>query len=402
MQTIASLLQQDWIHSLGWTLLHSLWQYAFVAVVCALLLFYFKQFSANARYLIAFFSLLVSTLISLITFFKYEQANSEIVMRPVQHSASAQFFAEHNVFNLVSAINDHITGMVMVWLFGFLVCSLKIFVDFRYCQHIKNQQIIPTPEKWQHLFATLAAKVGMHCNIELRISRIITTPCVIGHLKPVVLLPMGLLLGMTQPQLEVILLHELAHARRHDYLVGLIQAVIKTLFFFNPFLYWISHQIDKEREHACDDVAIAVCQNPLLLANTLKELAEMNTNQKLTMNITGGKLVLTRITRIFNKKEKMSTAKNGLLASVLILVTSLAIAIGVNAEPESTNNKKISLDVTNISAQAVMTEVNKKCGTDEVVATKDHDEVTLLLENISCKDAIQLLKDFSAETPAQK
>ncbi|WP_310074408.1 M56 family metallopeptidase [Cellvibrio fibrivorans] len=396
MQTISHILRQDWINSLGWTLLHSLWQYAIIAASCALLLLFTKHFSANTRYLIALGSLILSALISAITFYNYQQASAEIIMRPVQPVAAIPFLAEKNLFSLVNFINEHINSLVIIWLCGFLVYSLKTLLDYRYCQLIKNQHITSTPEQWQSLFATLAAKVGVNPNIELRISTMAITPCVIGYFKPVILLPISVLMGMNQQQIEVILLHELAHARRQDYAIGLVQTIIKTLFFFNPFLHWISHKIDKEREHACDDIAVAISKDPLLFANTLKEFANMNINQRSAMNITGNKLLLTRITRLFNKKQRATKSRYSLVASLLIIFSSVVITVCAHAKPE--NEKTISLNVAEVAAQDVMREVNKKCGSNETLVANANEKVTLVLEDISCKQAIQLLKDFSEGT----
>lgn len=402
MQTMMDFLQQDWINSLGWTLLHSLWQYALIATVCALILFFTKPFSANFRYLIALSSLAVGILISAITFYKYQQASIEIIIKPSQQNSAVQFFTENNGFNLVSFIENFMNSVVIAWLFGFLIYSLKIFLDYRYCQHLKNQHLSPTPEKWQRILTELAAKVGITSAIELRISTLTIAPCVIGHLKPVVLLPMGLLLGMNQQQIEVILLHELAHVRRNDYLLGLMQAIIKTLFFFNPFLHWISRQIDKEREHACDDIAVTISQNPLLFANTLKEFADMNINSKSAMNITGNKLLLTRVTRLFTKQEHTTNSKNSFLATLLILFTSLIVTVCVNATPNNAADKIISIDIDQAPIQEVMAEANKKCGTNEqVVSSTNSDKITLHVEDIECSKIMGMIKSFAA-TPKEQ
>ncbi len=235
MQTILHILRQDWINSLGWTLLHSLWQHAIIAASCALLLLFTKHFSASTRYLIALGSLMLSAIISAITFYNYQQASAEIIIHSTKQVATTPFFAEKNLFNLVSFINEHINSLVVIWLCGFLVYSLKALQDYRYCQQIKNQHIISTPEQWQSLFATLVTKVGVNPRIELRISTFAIAPCAIGYFKPVILLPLAVITGMTQAQVEMVLLHELAHARRQDYAFGLVQTIIKTLFFFNPF-----------------------------------------------------------------------------------------------------------------------------------------------------------------------
>ncbi|HTF95349.1 MAG TPA: M56 family metallopeptidase [Cellvibrio sp.] len=396
-----NLLQQDWINSLGWTLLHSLWQHALIAICCALLLTLNKQGSANSRYLTSALGVFLSALTSAITFYQYQQASSEIVIRPSQTSTLIPQFYEPNVLSMLDVISAHIGSITFVWLLGVAVCGLRMLLAYKYCQQLKKHFITATPEKWQDIFAMLATKVGITSNIELRISLIANTPCVIGYLKPVVLLPMKLLLRMDQQQIEVILLHELAHIRRQDYLLGIIQTMIKTLFFFNPFLHWISSQIDKERENACDDIAIDISQNPHLFANTLKELAEMNTKQEIAMNIIGDKLLLNRIIRIFDTRKKITTVRNSLAASLLILFASLAMAIGVNAAPDNAN-KTISLDVADTPVHEVMKEVNKKCSTNEILPTKNNGNVTLLLKEISCKEAIKLLKDFAAENPVQE
>jgi beta-lactamase regulating signal transducer with metallopeptidase domain len=393
MQTILHILRQDWINSLGWTLLHSLWQYAIIAASCALLLLFTKHFSSNTRYLIALGSLILSALISAITFYNYQQASAEIIMRPVQQVAAIPFLAEKNLFSLVDFINEHINSIVIIWLCGFLVYSLKALQDYRYCQQIKNQYIISTSEQLQSLFATLVTKVGINPRIELRISTLAIAPCVIGYFKPVILLPLAVLTGMTQTQMEMILLHELAHARRQDYAIGLVQIIIKTLFFFNPFLRWISNQIDKEREHACDDIAVAISKNPVLFAHTLKEFANMSINQKPAMHITGNRLLLTRITRLFNKNERATKSSYSLVASLLIILSSVVVTVCANATPEK--EKTISLNVADVAVQEVLLEVNKKCGSNETLAANANEKITLVLEDISCKQAIQLLKDFA-------
>lgn len=403
MLVFERFLQQDWVTSLGWMLLHSLWQHTVIALCCMLFLFSMRQFNASARYFIALGCLIIYILISAITFIRYQHASTAIVIKPEQQSVTSTLFADSNIIHWLGAIHGYVSSLTLIWMVGVLIYSLKIFFDYRACQHLKNQCLTATPTRWQEIFTDLAAKVGISTRIELRISLIAMCPCVIGHLKPVVLLPMRLLLGFSQQQIEVILLHELAHVRRNDYLVGFVQTIIKAAFFFNPFLLWISSQMDKEREHSCDDVAITVSQNPILFANTLKELAEMNNNQKMTMNIAGKKFLLARIVRVFNKQKELPASGANVVASALILFASSILTVYVNAASEnSIDTKTISMDVTNTPVQSVMAEVNKKCATNEVLPTKNNGEITLVLEDITCRKAIQLLKDFAGEKPTQE
>lgn len=402
MEKVVRILQQDWVNSLGWMLLHSLWQHALIALFCALLLASYRQASPSIRYLVALGSMLSALFISITTFYKYQKASTEIVLHPVEAGGSVTSVENTINWGIVDFINTHINNITLVWLLGITIYGIKILLDYRSCQHLKNNNLTATPEKWNAIFADLTKKVGISSAIELRISLVAISPCVIGHIKPVVLLPMKLLLCMNQQQIEAILLHELAHIRRQDYPLGIIQTLIKAIFFFNPFLLWISSQIDKEREHACDDIAVTINQNPLLFANTLKELAEMNTNQKIAMNINNRKLLLQRVTRLFETRKNESTIKAGSIASLAILLSGLLITICANAAPDNIDKKTISLDVAKISAHEVMKEVNKKCGTNEELAKKDNDEVTLVLEDITCTDAIKLLKDFEAGNSEQQ
>lgn len=393
MQTIFHSLREDWIHSLGWTLLHSLWQHALIAIGCALMLVFTRRFSSHTRYWIAFGSLILAMLVNAVTFYQYQQASTQIILQPVNHSTAISSLTDEKLLSVVQLISAHINHLVVIWLVGFLGYSLKTLLHYRYCQHLKNTHIIATPEQWQTIFTTLVDKVGARTDVTLRLSTLAAAPCVIGHFKPVVLLPLAVLMGMNQQQIEMILLHEIAHVRRNDYLLGLLQTTIKILFFFNPFLRWISNQIDKEREHACDDIAVTISNNPILFANTLKEFAAMQLNQNTAMNITGNKFLLTRITRLFGNNAQATKSKYSLLASLLIMISGLILTLCANANPES--EKTISLNVADVAVQEVLLEVNKKCGSNETLAANANEKITLVLEDISCKQAIQLLKEFA-------
>ena len=395
MLSLPDILQQDWIYSLAWALVHSLWQFALIAIFCASLLWVTKTFPSAIRYWLSLGCLAVGTLTSVITFYRYQRDQSTIVMHAGSTNEITFLFKNHDTFSIEQFIDNHINELIMIWFCGLFLLTLKLLLNYRHCWQLKNQQLLPTPQQWLINFAMLVKQTGAPQRTELRVSAIAKTPCAIGHLKPVVLLPASILLHMSQTQIEMILLHELAHVRRQDFVIGLLQAALKALFFFNPFLYWISHQIDKEREYACDDIALALNPNPMLFANTLKEFAQMNINQSNSMHITGKKVLLERITRLFKPQKKVEPLKVNVLTSIFILVSGLLVTICVNADPDKLNNKKISIDVANVSAQEVLNEINQRCGTTTSLTIGMNEKMTLVLEDISCKDAIQLVKDFA-------
>jgi len=176
--------------------------------------------------------------------------------------------------SMLEIFDKYIDKVVLLWIIGFSFYLIKYLTEFWYCQHIKNYKNKSLGERWITRFNELKNCLGITQSINLRISEIATIPCVIGHFKPMILLPVSMMLSLSHQQLDVILLHELAHIRRNDYFTKGLQTFITSIYFFNPFIHWLSSKIDEERENACDDIAVSVSGDPLVYANTLKEFAE--------------------------------------------------------------------------------------------------------------------------------
>ena len=161
MPSWGNFLQQDWINSLGWMLLHSLWQHALIAIGCALLLFFNRYRSANSQYLIALGGVVAATSISAITFYKYQQASIQISIRPQVSNKSTLLANDYGVLNIIDILNANIGSITLLWLVGITVYGLKILWDFKSCQQLKNQHLTVIPEKWNEILAQLATKVGI-------------------------------------------------------------------------------------------------------------------------------------------------------------------------------------------------------------------------------------------------
>ena len=141
-------------------------------------------------------------------------------------------------------------------------------------------------------------------------------PTVIGWLKPVVLLPASALAGLAPNQIEAILAHELAHIRRHDYLVNLCRRVVETLLFYHPAVWWLSRRIRAERENCCDDLAVSLCGDPVAYAAALAELEGLrSTTGDLVLAATGGSL-LQRVRRLLGAPTHAGRAPGWLAAGV--------------------------------------------------------------------------------------
>ncbi len=146
--------------------------------------------------------------------------------------------------------------------------------------------------------ARLAKRLHIARPIRLLESSMVDVPTVIGWLRPVVLMPASALAGMAPQQLEAILAHELAHIRRHDYLVNLLQTLVETLLFYHPAVWWLSRRIRVERENCCDDLAVSLCGDPYAYARALADLEELRADSsRLVLAATGGSL-LHRVRRL--------------------------------------------------------------------------------------------------------
>jgi beta-lactamase regulating signal transducer with metallopeptidase domain len=163
-----------------------------------------------------------------------------------------------------------------IWLAGVLVLSARFAGGWvqanRLCQRASEASAY-----WQRRLVSLSERMNLTTPLRLLESKRVDVPMVVGWLRPVVIMPVTALTGLSAQQLETILAHELAHIRRNDYLVNLLQGVVETLLFYHPAVWWLSRRIRIERENCCDDLAVAVCGNPVLYARALTDLEELRT-----------------------------------------------------------------------------------------------------------------------------
>ena len=152
-------------------------------------------------------------------------------------------------------------------------------------------------------------------------------PTVIGWLRPVVLLPAATLTGLSTEQMEMILAHELAHVRRNDFFVNLMQAVVETLLFYHPAVWWISHRIRVEREHCCDDVAVSVSGKPLVYARALTRLEELRVEDAQAFVAANGGSLIGRIRRLAGTRIESPNAPSRFVAGAALLTVLLALLI---------------------------------------------------------------------------
>jgi bla regulator protein blaR1 len=329
-------------YALGWTLLHSLWQGLILGVLAIIALRIIPSRYSSARYIVSTATLALM-LISSIGTFTVLQGQARVTTMPELEAltqSTAVLIADHTpassgslVDRFYNFIQLHLQLITLAWVFGVLVFSLRIAGGFWYLSRIRHQAE-PVAATWVERLQQLGARLGIDRVVMLAESAQVQAPVVMGYLKPVILLPVGMIGGLSTEQLETILLHELSHIRRADYLVNIIQSFIEALFFFNPFVWIVSAMVRTEREHCCDD-AVVQHGHALAYAHALASVEALRLNNtSLALSLAGDKnQLLKRIKRIMEKSVQHYSVKERIVP-VVLLVVGLACASWMTLKPE--------------------------------------------------------------------
>lgn len=321
--------------ALGWTLIHSIWQGFAILLVFGILYYIFKP--SVTRYRLGIGALTLQFVAAIATFFSVYQPFSTSTALPSNQAFSnflvnnpSLIFTPKKLTALQQIeffLQNNLDVFVMIWLVGTTLLLLRLLVGFTHVQSLKVQQVNPIGADIQALMDNLLEKMQMPATIKLLESARATVPMTIGWIKPVVLLPVGIASGLTIKQLEAILAHELAHIKRYDYLVNIFQNFIEIVFFFHPATWFISGKVRDERENCCDDFAVEICGDSLVLAKALTQVASFQQQPRLAMAF-GAKrqTFMDRIKRIIgiNDSKPMSY---GNWAAVLGMI--LVVALGI-------------------------------------------------------------------------
>ena len=332
--------------ALGWTLIHALWQGFAVVLTIALLLHLARHSKAALRYQLGMTGLLMQVLLSVGTFGWYYSPGPAVVSAPIFHAAipvplaqvptaTASWLMTGQIF-----LNAHLAEIVWMWLLGVGIFGLRLIGGWAYVQRLRHTATLPVPTTLLETTASIARKLNVSVN--LKITARATGPLVVGVLKPVILWPVGLLVGLSVAEVEAVLAHELAHVRRHDYLLNVVQSVVEVLYFFHPALWWLSARVREEREHCCDDLALAVIGDTRTLARALTRVEEWQHSQEeapmLAMAFASKRqLLLQRVRRMLGVPTR-PLVSNGSLAG-LTLATMLLLSLSVYAVQQADQPK---------------------------------------------------------------
>ena len=336
MNALNTLTQAPWAEALGWTLLHSLWQGVLISAVLALYWQLSRRRPARYRYLAsvaATWLLLAWAGYTLAQ--QWQAARHTPPLAPAIADAPSLGLAPTPVPPLAlpatwqqtaAATLDGLTPwLTAAWLLGLALFLMRWMVGYFWVQELRYRDANPMDYRWQHRLNDLGQAMGLRRTVLLIESARIDSPLTLGHFKPVVLVPLGLLSGLSAAQVEAVLIHELAHIRRHDYLINLMVSLLEVVFFYHPAMWWLGARVREAREYSCDDLAIAQGSHPLTYARTLSLLAERSGSEPTLAPGMGGprKALLARIRRLVAPQQQApSHPGKVLLATVLFMSLS--------------------------------------------------------------------------------
>jgi beta-lactamase regulating signal transducer with metallopeptidase domain len=355
-----------WIERVGIALLHSLWQGALVGLALLVLLPLLRHATAQTRYVVCCLALTIMLAIPVGTLLavrpeaaapgtlkapdesalvKSAAAALETVASylpqemPVSNGAAGTSEASESINEgryaspstaptgrrwISSPAESLLLALVAAWSAGVVLLSCRVLGGYVVARRLTFRRIEPLDEPWQVRFQQLALRLGVRIPIEIWQSACVEAPIVVGCFRPVVLVPIGIASGLSVAQMEAILAHELAHIRRYDFLINAVQCLIETLLFYHPCAWWISTRIRAEREHCCDDLAVAACGDALVYARALSRLEDWRGPSRLALALTGSGGLLVRIRRIVGQR-RASDAVGGWLAGSLAVVVPLVV-----------------------------------------------------------------------------
>jgi beta-lactamase regulating signal transducer with metallopeptidase domain len=330
------------MHSLGWALLHFLWQGTALAAVATGVMAVCRR--ASLRYVVGVAALTLMLAAPLATFFYYFQDSSGAAdaVKPSPGAAAAWPIARGNAAASGPASSsgtgsvqwwrklwpnalslDALPWLVEAWLLGVALLSLRTAGGFFLLERERRRRPVAASPQIIEICHALQRRLGIGRAIAFCECRWLQAPAVIGWFRPMVFLPVTALTGLTEEQLQSVIAHELAHIRRFDPFVNIFQVWVETLLFYHPAVWWLNRKIRVEREHCCDDVAVSVCGNAVEYARALTLMEEWRTTPALAMAANRGPLT-ERIVRLLGLKNLGVGARGvGLTGSLLCLTAAI-------------------------------------------------------------------------------
>ncbi|MCK5028629.1 MAG: M48 family metalloprotease [Bacteroidales bacterium] len=353
MRILSELLNDSIVNAIGWTIFHILWQGFVLAALTGVLLRILSHKSSQIRYLIALSALLIIVGLSVFNFTDNYKSSSlslnqdEVASNETVNSFKLPLEVFSNldneipdsgiikrIFNGIDNLSDYFPLIVSLWFIGVIIFLIRFVFSYLYTSRLRTVGVFDIQGEWLKKFNKIKNKLNVKRTVRFIESTLIKVPVVLGYLKPVVLIPAEILSGMPMNQIEAIIAHELAHIRRNDYIINVIQTIIETVFFFHPAVWYLSSKISNERENCCDDIALTVCDGSLVYAKALVSIQDLSLKKHYAAVAFSGrkKHLLNRIKRMIMKPKGKSNFTDKIIAATIILSAIIALSFTYKAE----------------------------------------------------------------------
>ena len=329
------LFQSSFLQALGYAIANSLWQMALIWLLYVSITSLISM-SAAAKYRLAVIAQFTGFVWFIITLqFYYHQYNSawkltaaDQVSQQIETIVSSNNDLSSQLINWMVKAEQFLPYLSLAYLILMAFLSVRWLLGYRKTQLIRHNGLQKIPAEWRLFVKKIAVQLDIKKEIRIFLSENITTPLTIGFLKPIILIPVASINHLSTDQLEAILLHELAHIKRFDYLVNILLSVIELGLFFNPFTKLMNEHICKERENSCDDWVLQFQYNASVYAEALLRIAYLQNSPSFVMAASGKKKneLLLRVKRMIDKKENRFSYRKQLLALVIVtgIISSIA------------------------------------------------------------------------------
>lgn len=361
---------------LGITIIHSLWQGLLIYFVLKLALMFSAQLSTSKKYLMALLSLFAITgwfgytLISEINIYNWLAVSpSKLSAMPLltELPAGITRFNDQTIRYYYN-IEGYLPYITSIYVIGLVFNISKLIMARRKINAIKQSLTIDAA--LMHTVDKFTAMLNIGKQVRAGLSKMVDVPCMVGYFKPIILLPFSLATFLSAEEIEAILLHELAHIKRNDYLVNMVQQIISILLFFNPCAQLINRIINEERENCCDDLVVKATADPIIYAKALLKLEQTRQNDwQLALAATGKKYhLLNRIERIMKTKKQIPSLRPTLLAMLILTAGICAMAL---LKPEVAQGK-ISVKAITPVIERFMADTGRKAASKKATHLQSH------------------------------
>ncbi len=364
---LENLIPEALFNQIGWVIVHFAWQASLIALVTGIILFTLQRANANTRYIICCLALIVMIILPICTFMSnshttiqhYISASTEELspiekkdvywngqMIGTQHRSHVISLSRWKI--ILNHVESNLSYITLGWFIGIALISTYRLIGFARLNGLIRKTRMALEPLWERKILKLIKRLNINQKIRIFQSPHIDVPAVIGWFKPILLVPVSFFTGMDNQTVESIIVHELAHIKRYDYLVNLIQMVIETLGFFHPAVWWLSKRIRTEREHCCDDWAVQTIGDKLIYVKSLVLLEETKMRPKLIVAANGSDL-FKRVTRILNYKTRHNILAINYMALLSFSVLSLLFLAGFTRFQFAGNNSGSVYSIDNLN-----------------------------------------------------